>query len=156
MISDTGMNKSETRETLLQQQRQLLAGKKLVQMFPLGTRELQLPKGFERVATGRGTFHFDPTRISAETIKELSAQERENMMLGLGPFNKADIFALMQKGEKLLVLMEQTASGVEVKAAVGTRSTIQLQYEAFQEGKLPETVICVKKANEALLQRGAV
>lgn len=151
--TDTGLNAPETTETLLAQQQQLVQRKRLAQMFPIGTPELPLLDGFARVATPRGVFHYDPEIISAELIESISYGERENELLSLGPYNKHDVQGLMALGEILLVLTELTTGGIEVKAAVGTKSTIPEQIVVFERDKLPGSSIRVETANELLGRR---
>lgn len=132
---DTGINITESLETLRIQQRQLIAGKRHAQMFPSGFRELPIPPAMERHQNGRGVFHFRPSEIDSATIDRLSAEGRENEMLLLGPFNKTDIAERMAAGEELLTLVELTADGTEVRAAAAVASTLPRQLPYFEETK---------------------
>jgi hypothetical protein len=101
--SDTGLCIPESRRTLELQQEQLKAGKRDVQMFPVGTRELPLPDRLSRFQNERGVFHFHADRISADEIARLSAQGRENVFLMLGPYSKPEIIGRFQNGERLFM-----------------------------------------------------
>lgn len=132
-MDDTGLNIPERLETLLIQQRQLVEGRRVVQMFPSGCRELPLPDGLERHANAKGVFHFRPDSIEPSTIDRLTAASRENEMLLLGPFNKADILAIVTAGEPLVVLVEQTPDGTEVRAAAAVPRTLPDQIAYFRQ-----------------------
>lgn len=150
---DTGLNIPETIETLLEQQKQLIAGRRVAQMFPLNSSELVVPTGFSRVETSRGVFHFDPTKISRDTIWVLSETQHENTILGLGPYNKKLILDLHAAGESILTITERTASGVEVKAAIGTQSTAPKQIEYFELFKTPGNIVSVETVQDVLTHR---
>src|SRR5690349_5589908 len=105
---DTGLCVPESTATLLLQQRQLVAGRRDVQMFPLGTWALPLPIGLARHENSRGVFHFRPEKISAGKIDELSAQGRENEFLNLGPYSKREIVPRLLAGEKFIAVSEHT------------------------------------------------
>jgi hypothetical protein len=149
-MNDTGMNVPESVQTLRAQQEQLLAGRRLAQMFPLGTKELSLPDGFERVETPRGVFHFHPTVISKREVRWWSSMRRENALLGLGPYNKEDIVGL---GEPILTVTERTPDGVEVKAAAGTQSTLPAQLTTFEKLKTPGNIVTVEDLPMVLAKR---
>lgn len=152
-FTDTGLNLPETEATLRLQQEQLLKGKRLAQMFPLNTEEIDLPAGYMCLETGRGAFHFNPEVISAGAIKFLSDMERENILLGLGPYNKADILKMVQEGEKPLAITERTPEGVEVKAAIGTKRSSALQIEAFEKYKLEGSKVSIETIEQVLTWR---
>jgi len=133
--SDTGLCIPESRRTLELQQEQLKAGKRDVQMFPSGTRELPLPDRLSRFQNERGVFHFHADRISADEIARLSAQGRENVFLMLGPYSKPEIIGRFQNGERLFYVTEYAPDGVEVRSAVGTDSTIGEQFDYFELSK---------------------
>ncbi len=152
MFDDTGKNVPETQATLLLQRKQLEQGKRLAQMFPKGTKEL--PKGkFDRVVTERGVFHFDPRYVSADKIVYLSARHRENEVLGLGPYNKSDVMRLVEKGETPLCISEVSPTGVEIRTAIGTASTLMLQQLVFENTKFPDSMICISMWPEAIERR---
>jgi hypothetical protein len=130
---DTGLNIPESLKTLLAQQAQLLSGKRVVQMFPIGTSELPLPDGMSRHQNDRGIFHFRAEAVSAAKIDELAG--RENEILNLGPFNKTDIAERMAAGERILAVAEFDPEGVEVRAAAGTLSTLPDQIRYFDATK---------------------
>jgi hypothetical protein len=155
MLTDTGCNISESRDTLALQQRQLLEWRRPAQMFPEGTDELPLPDGFERIALDRGVFHFNPSLISREEIMRLSNEQRENEILALGPFNKLDVFARMELGERLIVIVELSPDGIEIKAAAGTESTLPAQYAVFEATRFPDSTIQVKAMWDVLSRRAA-
>lgn len=149
-MDDTGKNVPETVQTLCAQQQQLLAGRRLAQMFPLGTRELPLLKKFERVVTERGVFHFNPSLVAEREVRWWSSLRRENLLLGLGPYNKDDVASL---GEPVLVITERTPEGVEVKAAAGTRSTLLAQVSVLEKLKTPGNAIAVEDPSAVLAKR---
>ena len=97
---DTGINISESLQTLEAQQAQLVQGKRIAQMFPSGFRELPLPAGLNRHENIRGVFHYHGNRISSSIIDLLSAERRENEILNLGPYNKTDIKKFLDAGEE--------------------------------------------------------
>lgn len=138
---DTGKCVPESKETLLIQQRQLMFGKRDVQMFPIGTKELKLPKGFKRFENSRGVFHFNGDKITKEEINSLSQRGMENLFLNLGPFDKQEILNRLNAGEALVFLTEYTKDGVEVRSVAGTNMTVQHQYEYFERTKEPDNII---------------
>jgi hypothetical protein len=133
--SDTGQCIPESRRTLELQQEQLKTGKRDVQMFPVGTRELPLPDRLSRFQNERGVFHFHADRISADEIALLSSQGRENVFLMLGPYSKPEIIERFQKGERLFYVTEYTPDGVEFRRAAGAESTIAEQFDYFELSK---------------------
>lgn len=137
---DTGKTVPESEATLLLQQEQLKSGKRAVQMFPKGTQELPLPRGFSRVENARGVFHYS-SRVTEEQILELSSQERENELLLLGPYNKRDISDRVRNGEPLIVLSEYSPDGTEVRSAAGTPSTLLEQLQFFTATKEAANVL---------------
>ncbi|MGY3035913.1 hypothetical protein ACVIIV_005083 [Bradyrhizobium sp. USDA 4354] len=144
---------AETTETLRIQQRQLLEGRRAVQMFPAGTPELPLPEGLERHETARGVFHFRPERISSSQIETLSSIGRENEFLNLGPFSKADIVDRVNAGEQLVCLTERAANGTEIRSAAATASTISVQRQYFETTKEPDSSIEVRGLVDVLAER---
>lgn len=132
---DTGLNIPESLKTLQAQQAQLLAGKRHVQMFPAGLNELPLPEGFDRHQNQRGVFHFLRSAISPREIDRLGFVGRENEILNLGPYNKADIAQHMQRSEKLVAIAEFDPDGVEVRTAAATASTLPEQTRYFEATK---------------------
>lgn len=146
---------AETPETLRIQQRQLLDGRRDAQMFPAGTPELALPAGLERHVGARGIFHYQPERISSSQIESLSRAGRENEILNLGPFSKADIVDRVNAGEQLLCLTERTANGTEIRSAAATASTIPVQRQYFETTREPGISIEIRALVEVLSNRFA-
>lgn len=144
-MMDTGANIPESMETLKRQQALLLRGKRHVQMFPIGTPELDLPAGMERCVNARGVFHYDPSWISAITIKTISNQGKENLFLMLGPFSKPDIVRRLERGEFISYVTEYAPDGVEIRSALGTTKTVEIQRQYFEATKEPENIIEVGK-----------
>lgn len=140
---DTGICAPESRATLLLQQRQLIEGRRDVQMFPAGTVELPLPQGCVRYANHRGVYHFRPERIELETIRRLSREGRENEFLNLGPFCKSEIARRAQAGEQVTCITEYSADGVELRCAAGTDGTVETQRSYFEKTKAPDSVIVI-------------
>lgn len=153
--SDTGLCVPETAATLTAQQAQLVAGKRDVQMFPVGTAELARPNGCERLENARGVFHFRPDAISAETIAALSADGRENEFLMLGPIDKSEVARRILAGESLVCITERTTSGTEVRSAAGTDKTADLQRDYFERTKEPGNTIAVGDLAEVVRARFA-
>ncbi len=129
------MNAPETIATLLLQQQRLIDGKRSVQMFPMGTQELPLPEGMQRLQNYRGVFHYNPSQINSSHILELSARGMENEFLELGPFSKEEIIQRIQDGELFEVISEYTPMGVEVRTAIGTNRTLLMQKKYFERTK---------------------
>lgn len=121
-------------------------------MFPRGTRELGLPEGMRRLETPRGVFHFNPELITEEEILRVSAEERENEILELGPFSKREILARVERGERLMLISEYTMKGVEVRSAVGTEKTIEEQHSYFERTKGEEGFIVMGVVPERVMK----
>lgn len=153
-IDDTGMTVPETPESLLAQQRQLIEGRRLAQMFPVGTEELTLPPGMERIETPRGVFHFDPSRISARDIVAASNARRENEVLGLGPMSKDDVARVMQEtGEKPVSIVERDGMGNEVRGSLATPSTVGMQADTILRTADPKNSVDVEPVDDVVAQR---
>jgi len=142
-MEDTGKNAPESQETLRIQQGQLLRGIRDVQMFPIGTIELPIPKGFCRYVNDRGVFHYNYKKIDTIDIEFLSSHGRENEFLNLGPYSKADIENRCFDGEGLRFITEYTNCGIEVRSAVGVVSTLEEQYWYFECTKEPGNVVVI-------------
>lgn len=151
--AEGGVVLPENPETLLAQQDQLLEGERPVQMFPTGTPELPLPEGAGRVEGLSGAFHYNPAQASPEALQGLAATGRENEALGLGPFSKEEIAQRVQAGEPALVIVERTPDGVEVRAALGTPSTLPAQLEVMEKVKSPENKLAVEALQDVLAAR---
>lgn len=109
----------ERLETLQAQQQALIEGRRPCQMFPTGTPELPLPDGMERIKTERGVFHFNSDEMDAVSIVSASNAGEENLVLGLGPYSKAEIMRLAAEGEKAVCVVERAAgTGNEVLTAL--------------------------------------
>ncbi len=130
-------NAQEPMETLLYQQQCLIDGKRPVQMFPIGTQELPLPVGMQRIKNYRGVFHYNPAMINETRISYLSHRGMENEFLELGPFNKPEVEDRIKAGERFEVISEYTPDGVEVRTAAGTNKTLPVQKEYFERTKDP-------------------
>jgi hypothetical protein len=152
---DTGLNVPESLKTLLAQQAQLKAGKRHVQMFPVGLNELPLPDGMDRFKNNRGVFHFRSSRFTAHEIATLSDAGRENEILNLGPYNKSDIAERMERGESILAVAEIDPEGVEVRTAAGTTSTVQDQVAYFETTKDDANTIKILDMATLLKRRAA-
>lgn len=154
---DTGMNVPEPPATIAAQQAQVGKGKgagaRSAVMFPQGSQEPDLPEDWSRIVTPRGVFHYDPSKIKASQIRELSAKGRENEILGLGPVSKPDADKRIQQGEPPVTVVERQPDGTEVKAAVGTPSTAAKQAKALEKGKLPGSTIGVERPADTAMRR---
>lgn len=154
-FDDTGLNIPESQKTLLAQQAQLKAGKRHVQMFPLGTGELPLPDKMDRFKNKRGVFHFRPEAISAHEIATLSDAGRENEFLNLGPFSKSDIAAFMKPDELPLAISEFDPEGVEVRTAAGNYRTVPAQLQYFEATREEANTIKIMDMATLLRRRAA-
>lgn len=132
-MDDTWQNVPESVATLLHQQNELLSGARAVQMFPSGTRELPILKGCARYANKRGIFHYWPNKISEDVIEFLSSTGKENLLLRLGPYSKAEIAKRLENGENLVFITEYSPMGTEVRSAIGTDKTIDVQKRYFEQ-----------------------
>jgi hypothetical protein len=154
---DTGMNVPEPPRTVAAQQSQVGtgtgAGARNAVMFPQGSQEPDLPEDWSRLVTPRGVFHYDPSKIRASRIRELSAAGRENEILGLGPVSKPEADKRIQQGEPPVVVTERQPDGTEVKAAVGTPATAQRQARALEQGKLPGSTVNVETPESVITAR---
>jgi hypothetical protein len=149
--SDTGKNVPESPATLTAQQEQLLAGRRPAQMFPLGTEELPVPEGFARVETPRGVFHFNPKLITADDILTASQRGRENDVLALGEFSKADVDAT---GGPAAAITERTPAGAEVKAAVASAATAPRTATELERTKTPGNTVQAEPVGKVVQERG--
>jgi hypothetical protein len=151
---DTGKNVPESEATLKAQQEQLLAGRRQAQMFPKGSRELPLPEGMQRTETERGVFHFDPgSGLTAEKIAALSADGRENEIIGYGSQSKQDVEARAAKGDPRVTVTERTPEGVEVKAVLSTRGTAEEIAAQLEKSKTPGNRIAVEPVERVPAER---
>lgn len=142
-MNDTGLCAPESHATLLRQQIQLKAGSRDVQMFPLGTSELPLPRGVIRYENHRGVFHYAPEKITPQKIDELSSSGRENEFLNLGPFSKPEIACRMASGEAFTAITEYAPDGTEIRCAGGTVETADEQRAYFERTKEPGSIIVI-------------
>jgi hypothetical protein len=153
-ILDTGQCVPESLATLQAQQRQLLAGHRPAQMFPIGTDELPLPDGIARHVNARGVFHFWPGRLSGSEIDTLSQDGHENEILLLGPYSKPEIAWRVINGEHPICICERNADGVELRTAAGTADTLPEQIAYFEATKDdPTNVVEVSELLPVLLNR---
>jgi|SRR5882724_1686780 len=150
-MEDTGKNAPESPETLHLQQSQLVRGLRNVQMFPVGTIELELPFGFCRCDNSRGVFHYNPEKIDFFKIDVLSHIGRENEFLNLGPYSKTDIERRCLAGEELKYITEYTDFGIEVRSAVGVASTLEEQYWYFENTREPGNTIVIGNPPDRVL-----
>lgn len=140
---DTGICVPESPETLRIQQAQLVNGRRVAQMFPIGTEELSLPKGCVRHSNFRGVFHFNPNLVSKEMIDFLGLTGSENQILNLGSYNKGEIADRVRAGEQLTCIVEMTIAGVEIRSAAATDKTLPHQKAYFENTKEPDSVIVI-------------
>jgi hypothetical protein len=140
---DTGICAAESRETLLLQQKQLMAGRRAVQMFPTGTDELPLPEGCARVESCRGMFHYRPEVIAPERICNLSTLGRENEFLMLGPFSKYDVAVRAKGGGEPVICITEYIGDTELRSACGVPTTIATQWRYFDKTREPDGRIVI-------------
>jgi hypothetical protein len=127
----------ESHETLLAQQRQLVAGHRRVQMFPRGSQELPLPRGMRRLVVDGDVFHYDPEAFDAAQVRHLAGLGRENEMLDLGPYSKDEVMHRIERGERPVAVVERDPHGIEVRAAAGTHLTAHHQLAAMRRRASP-------------------
>ena len=143
----------ESHQTLIAQQRQLVAGHRRVQMFPHGTQELRLPHGMDRVVVNGEVFHYDPNMIDASQIKVLAAHGRENELLDLGPVSKHEVLSRINRGEVPVAVVERHPDGTEVRAAAGTHLTAHHQLAAMHRTKSPGNSVNIEDPRRVLADR---
>lgn len=143
----------ESEDSLRAQQEQLLRGNRDVQMFPQGTEELPVPLGAERYENDRGAFHFNPEAVGVADVASASAQGRENDLLDLGPYSKADVAEYVKNGSPLLAIIERAPDGTEVRAALGTPETVEAQLQVMEQAKSPENTVTVEDFEKILGDR---
>jgi len=150
---DTGMNTPERPADLQAQQQQLARGDRAAQMFPLGTPELPLPEGMQRVETPRGVFHFDPRQITADEVLSASKAGRENDVLGLGPYSKPEVLERHAAGEPLAAMVERGPTGEELRGAVVTPSTAPETQAAMESAKSDGSAVRLEPLEETVAKR---
>ena len=144
----------ESPATLKAQQDQLISGHVSAQMFPEGTPELPLPRGFNRIETQSGVFHFNPQKINPDSIRQAASSGHENLILGLGPVTKDEaIHRVTQFGETPLAVVERQPNGTEVRTAVGTDKTARIQYAHMDKSKSPGNTIHIESPEETVARR---
>lgn len=122
-------------------------------MFPVGTLELPLPCGMSRIPTKSGIFHYDATAITDDEIDDAVASERENDILGLGPYSKADIARLAKSFHDLVCVVERSPEGIELRCALGTYETSPDQIKYMDERKSPGSTLQTEPWEDVLLAR---
>lgn len=150
---DVPMTIPEGHDTLVAQQKQLVAGHRRAQMFPHGTPELNVPEGMRRVEAHSGAFHYDPKKISPDHIKHLASRGRENELLDLGPVSKAEVLARVERGEHPVAIVERQSDGTEVRAAGGTHLTAHHQAAAMHRTKSPGNTLHIEDVRHTLAHR---
>lgn len=140
----------ETRETLELQQQALIAGRRPVQMFPVGTPELPLPQEVSRIELPRGAFHFNPRQISEAMIASASDRGRENEILGLGPYCKQDV---IDTGEQMVCIVERTPYLAEVLAAVTVPRFAGAVIAEMRANAAPGNAITIESPENVIRER---
>lgn len=153
-LDDSGMTVPEPVQALLAQQRQLIDGRRAAQMFPVGTEELPLPPGMQRVETPRGVFHFDPLKLTEKEVIAASKAGRENELLGLGPMSKSDVADVMREtGEKPVAITERDPMGNEVRGSLATPSTVPVQSDEILRTADPRNSVNVEPVDDVIAHR---
>jgi hypothetical protein len=155
-FDDTGRNLPERPGDLKAQQSELVAGRRDAVMFPNGTPELPLPAGMARAETPRGVFHFNPQKLTAAAIAEKSAAGRENELLGLGPYSKADVMARAAPGEAPFYIVERGPNGEELRGALAVKATAEATRQAFEASKAPGSKIGQESLPDMLGRRKVI
>lgn len=144
----------ETETTLKLQQKALVEGRRACQMFPTGTKELPLPDGMERIKTERGVFHFNPDEMDAVSIVAASNSGEENLVLGLGPYSKAEIMKLAANGEKVVCVVERTQGHpCEVLTALTVERFVDEVKEIMEAHAAPEHFVSVMSVEDVINRR---
>lgn len=143
----------ESEATLAEQRKQLISGDRKAVLYPKGTKPGKLPKGMKSVTVPKiGTFHFNDAQILKEEVVAAAREDRINEVLGLGPFNKAEVAAT--PGPEMAVA-ERTPQGVEVRAAGATPITAPIQQAAMEAGKTPGNIVAPEPIDQTLARRAA-
>jgi hypothetical protein len=156
---DTRKNLAETTATLQAQQKQLLAGRRAAQMFPVDaqgnvTNELPVPEGMRRLETERGVFHYNPQQITADEIFSASAKGAENRALALGSTSKPEAEkAAAKNNEPLVTITERTPEGTEVRSSVINQSAAARTQAEMQPGLTPGNTLAVETPEQTLAGR---
>lgn len=140
----------ERTATLVLQQAQLLTGRRVAQMFPLGTPELPLPEGLVRLVTTEGVFHYWP-KYEYLVLNAIEANQL-NMILMLGPYNKEHVLRRIKRDEAPLCIVERI-QGVELRCTITSRATIEAQMTYFDATKEPNSEVAVELPGYVLMER---
>lgn len=144
----------ESIHTLVAQQKQLLDGHRVAQLYPKGHPELRLPRGLSRAKMPNGDiFHYDPKKITKELLIHASKTGQENKVLGLGPVTKHDAIHRVASGEYPIAVVERNRFGHEVRAAAGTHATAQAQLDALNANKSPGHHVSVERPDHTIARR---
>ena len=138
----------ERLDTLMMQQEKVISGEVPAMYFPVGTDELALPEGLQRVERPEGgVVHYDPAAMREQ--QALTAPL--NTLLGyVQP--KADVLQRAAQGDPATVIAEQTPDGREVRAAAVNKSRARQQAGLFEETATPGNV--VTETTPESIQRG--
>lgn len=144
----------ESIHTLVAQQKQLLDGHRVAQLYPKGHPELRLPKGLSRAKMPNGdVFHYHPAKITKELLIHASKTGQENKVLGLGPVTKHDAVRRVAAGEHPVAVVERNGLGHEVRAAAGTHATAPAQVRALNARKSPGHHVSIESPDHTIAKR---
>ena len=159
---DAGQTVPETADTLVEQQKKLVANEVPAQMFTPGEIELPLPKGMKRIETPKGIFHYNPKAkfngkgLSGGKVAALAARGEENQILGLGDKSKSQVAADAQaEGGSIKAVVESTPEGTEVKAAAASEGDAPRIADQIKENASPGNTVEVKTPEQVVQQRQA-
>jgi hypothetical protein len=137
-VEDHGRTMPETAHTLALQHQALLEGRKAAVLYPHNGHKPPHPAHGQGVTSVKdGIVHYNPAVLTEEQIHAAADADRLNEILGLGPFNKNDIWQRVQNGEQSVGVVSRDRHGHEASAAWGTEETAPAQMEALQ-AHMPE------------------
>ena len=137
-VEDHGRTMPETAHTLALQHQALLEGRKAAVLYPHNGHKPPHPAHGQGVTSIKdGIVHYNPAVLTEHQIHAAADADRLNEILGLGPFNKNDVWQRVQNGERSVGVVSRDRHGHEASAALGTEETAPAQMEALQ-AHMPE------------------
>jgi len=153
-----GTTVPESRSAFQAQVEQLVNGQRAAVVFPKGTKAADMPPqpaGMLRASGGMkgvAAVYFDPkSGLTHADVRKAVQEGRINEIIGIGPYNKADIAEKIQAGEPAVGVVGRDQAGNEVKSAIGTPSTVPEQ--AAEIGRDPNLTVSVEHPAETLKAR---
>lgn len=164
---DTIPTVPESSQTLELQREALRSGKRSAVLYPWGTTVPEKVEGktIYRVNVSGGVLDYDAATRTDENgrkrpglgkkgIELLDRLGRLNLILDLGPVNKAEVVESIAAGNTPVAVTERTPDGIEVKAAAGTDATAEAQLAALEQSKAaPENIVQVESPEQVIAER---